>query len=141
MSAEYRPIAEFDGYVVNRDSVVWSVGRTVNTKGGATRTTAAKPIKPDKQNRVALRRDGKTYKVRVDQLAADPPFPPRWHYGLGRIVTLRCRRCSREWWDELVFHCENAQPIWPDWWRCPDCLTAVTNLSAAPHFPFPGDPW
>ena len=46
-SAEYRPIAGFDGYDVSADRIVWSVGRTVQTKGGVTRTTAAKELKPD----------------------------------------------------------------------------------------------
>jgi len=30
--SEYRPIADFDGYIINAQAVVWSVGRTVKTK-------------------------------------------------------------------------------------------------------------
>ncbi len=132
MSGEYRSIAGFDGYVVNAAGVVWSVGRTVETKGGATRTTAAKELKPDDKNRVALRRDGKTYKVRVDQLALQE-FPPKYHYTVRHRVVLDCRWCGRDFDVFAAWWCENAPVIWPGLFRCPHCTTAVTRLPD--HFP------
>jgi hypothetical protein len=131
---EYRPIEGFDGYVVSAGCVVWSVGRTIQTKGGATRTTAAKPLKPDEKNRVSLRRDGKTYKVRVDVLAARE-FPPTRHYILERRTVLHCRWCGRDFDDFVTIWCENAAAIWPDLFRCPYCTTAVNNIPD--HFPTP----
>jgi hypothetical protein len=124
MNPEYRAIAGFDGYVVSADAVVWSVGRTVTTKGGATRTTAAKPLKPDEKNRVALRRDGKTVKVNVDQLASQA-FPPVWHSPIERLLQLRCRHCGRDYRDHAVWWCENSPVIWPDRYVCPHCSNDV----------------
>jgi hypothetical protein len=72
---DWKPVKDFEGYVISRHAEVWSTGRTVSTKRGATRVTAAKQLKPDDKNRVALRRDGKTHKLNVHQLAADA-FPP-----------------------------------------------------------------
>ena len=128
MSAEYRPIAEFDGYVVSADRVVWSVGRTVETKGGATRVTAAKQLKPDEKGRVALRRDGKTYKVRVDDLALQA-FPPArvWHFPIERLVQLKCRHCNRDYRDFAMWWCENIPTIWPDRYVCPHCYNDGTE--------------
>lgn len=105
MTDEFRPIADFDGYVVNRHAEVWSVGRTIATKGGGTRTTVAKPLKPDEKHRVALRRDGKTFKLNVHHLAADA-FPPTCHYTAWSWVTLTCRWCCRDFRD-----------ITRSWWR------------------------
>ena len=124
MSAEYRPIAEFDGYVVSADRVVWSVGRTVETKSGATRTTAAKPLKPDEKGRVALRRDGKTYKIRVEVLALQA-FPPVRHRALQQQVMLRCRWCGHDFIDWTTWWCENSSTIWPDRYVCPHCFNDV----------------
>ena len=128
VNAEYRPIAGFDGYVVNAGGVVWSVGRTVQTKGGATRTTAAKPLKPDEKNRVALRRDGKTIKVRVNQLALQE-FPPRRHIILERRIVLCCRWCGCSFDDFITSYCSHDdRGVLPDLFRCPHCTTAVTRL-------------
>jgi hypothetical protein len=126
MNGEYRPIAGFDGYVVNAAGVVWTVGRTVRTKNGATRVTAAKPLKPDEKNRVALRRDGRTVKIRVDDLALQE-FPPVRHYAVERRVTLRCRWCGRDFDDWAVWWCENISAIWPDVYHCPFCVAAGTQ--------------
>ena len=128
----YRPGADFDGYVINADAVVWSVGRTVQTKGGATRVTVAKPLKPDEKNRVALRRDGKTIKVRVDELARQA-FPPTYHWPWERRVTLHCRWCGLDFDDYTAWWCENAPVIWPDLYRCWRCTTAIVRLPD--HFP------
>ena len=121
MSAEYRPIAEFDGYVVSADRVVWSVGRTVETKGGGTRTTTAKPLKVDEKGRVGLRRDGKTYEIRVEVLALQA-FPPVRHYAVERLVLLTCRHCGQDYRDFAVWWCENSSTIWPDMYHCPHCF-------------------
>jgi hypothetical protein len=130
--SEYRPIAEFDGYMINPQGTVWSVGRTVATKSGATRTTAAKPLKPDDKNRVALRRDGKTHKINVDHLVAQH-FPPTRHHIYERRVTLTCRWCHRDFDDFTTIYCQDAPAIWPDLFRCPYCTTAVTVIPD--HFP------
>jgi len=127
MTEHWRHIAGFDGYVVNAGGVVWSVGRTVQTKVGATRTTAAKPLKPDEKNRVALRRDGKTIKVRVDQLALQE-FPPKHHHTAHHRVVLHCRWCGRDFGDFVTVYCQDSPTIWPDLFRCPHCTTAVTRL-------------
>jgi hypothetical protein len=132
MNGEYRPVADFDGYVINAQAVVWSVGRTVKTKSGATRTTAAKPLKPDEKNRVALRRDGKTFKVRVDELARQA-FPSTYHRLWERRVILHCRWCGLDFDDYTLWWCENAPVIWPDLYRCWRCTTAIVRLPD--HFP------
>jgi hypothetical protein len=129
---EYRPVAGFPGYVVNAAAVVWSVGRTVRTRGGATRTTPAKPLKPDDKNRVALRRDGKTFKINVDQLALQQ-FPPKRHCTLYHRIVLQCRWCGHEFGDLITVHCQDCPTMWPDLFRCPYCTTAVTRLPE--HFP------
>lgn len=135
MNGVYRPIAGFDGYVVSAERVVWSVGRTVRTKGGATRTTAAKQLKPDEKNRVALRRDGKTVKVRVDELVAQE-FPPTHHYVAHHRIVLPCRWCEREFVAFVTDYCESPSTLWPDLFRCPHCTTAVTRLpDYFPTFP------
>jgi hypothetical protein len=123
MTEHWRPIAGFDGYVVNAGGVVWSVGRTVQTKGGATRTTAAKPLKPDEKNRVALRRDGKTIKVRVEQLALQE-FPPKRHYTAHHRIVLHCRWCGQDFGDFVTVYCQDSPTIWPDLFRCPLAVTA-----------------
>lgn len=132
MTEHWRDIAGFDGYMINAEGVVWSVGRTVQTKGGGTRTTAAKPLKPDEKNRVALRRDGRTYKVNVDQLAMQE-FPPKQHYTEHHRVTFICRWCHHDFEDLVKVYCENAPAIWPGLYRCPHCTTAVTTIPD--HFP------
>jgi hypothetical protein len=129
---DWKPITGYDGYVVNRQAEVWSVGRTIRTKGGATRTTVAKPLKPDAKNRVALRRDGKTFKVNAAQIAAEA-FPPTRHYIAYRFVTLTCRWCRRDFRDIIKSYCENAPTMWPALYRCPHCTTAVIALPD--HFP------
>jgi hypothetical protein len=128
MNGEYRPIADYPGYVVNAQAVVWSVGRTIQTKGGATRTTAAKPLKPDAKGRVTLRRDGKNHRFTVAELAARH-FPPTRHYAVERRISLRCRWCRRYFDDFTTWWCENMSVMWPDLFRCPYCTTAVTNIS------------
>jgi hypothetical protein len=60
VNEEFRPIAEFPGYVVSADAEVWSVAREVSTKGGI---TPAKQLKPDDKGRVTLRRDGKSHRL------------------------------------------------------------------------------
>jgi hypothetical protein len=129
---DWKPIAGFDGYVINTSGVVWSTGRTIGTKSGATRTTAAKPLKLDEKNRVALRRDGKTFKVNVQQLAAEA-FPPTRHYTSFKWVTLTCRWCRREFRAIVVSYCQNTPSMWPDLYRCPHCTTAVNQIPD--HFP------
>jgi hypothetical protein len=129
---EYRP-TDYPGYVVNAQAVVWSVGRRVKTKGGATRTTAAKPLKPDEKGRVALRRDGKTIKVRVDDLALKA-FPPTRHYVRSRRITLHCRWCGRSFDGFTTWWCENAPVVWPDLFRCPCCTTAVITFPPVPIY-------
>jgi hypothetical protein len=140
VAENWRPIAEFDGYVINAAGVVWSVGREVQTKGGATRTTAAKPLKPDEKNRVALRRAGKTYKVRVDQLALRE-FPPKRHYYKAHWIVLHCRWCHHDFDDFITVWCQDCETMWPDLFRCPYCTTAVTRLPD--HLPdhFPPSPY
>ena len=134
--SEYRPIAGFDGYAVSADRVVWSVGREVRTKNGATRLTAAKPLKPDEKGRVALRRDGQTFKVRVDELARRE-FPPKRHLILERLTTLHCQWCDRDFPDFVTDYCsEDDRGMWPDLYRCPYCTTAVVRLPH--HFPRQG---
>ncbi len=140
MSAEYRPIAGFDGYVVSAaDRVIWSVGRTVRTKGGASRTSAAKPLKPDEKGRVALRRDGKTHKVRVDDLVSQA-FPPKRHYYKAHWIVLHCRWCHHDFDDFITVWCQDCGTIWPDLFRCPYCTTAVTRLPDLPD-QFPPSPY
>lgn len=129
---DWKSVTDFDGYVINRLSEVWSVGRVVPTKAGATRTTAAKQLKPDEKNRVALRRDGKTYKINVAQLAADA-FPPTRHITTSRWVTLTCLWCGRDFRDILTTYCEKAPVMWPGLFRCRHCTTAVNRLPD--HFP------
>jgi hypothetical protein len=131
MTEHWRPIADFAGYVVSAEAVVWSVGRTVQTKGGATRTTAAKPLKPDAKGRVTLRRDGRNYRFSAAELAARH-FPPTNHYAVERRVRLRCQWCSRHFDDFTTWWCENVSAMWPDLYRCPYCTTAVTHI--ADHF-------
>lgn len=131
----FRPVSDFDGYVVNAAACVWSVGRTVSTKGGATRVTKAKELKPDDKNRVALRREGKTIKVRVDQLVLQA-FPPKHHLRLERLVVLHCRWCGRSFSDFLASYCsKDDRGMWPDLFRCPHCTTGVTSLPD--QFPTP----
>jgi hypothetical protein len=134
VAEHWRDIAGFDGYVVNAEGVVWSVGRTVQTKGGATRTTAARPLKPDEKNRVALRRDGKTYKVNVDELAVQH-FPPKRHYAVERSVQLTCRHCGRGYRDFAVWWCEGSPVVWPDRYICPHCWNSRRWLADLQ------DPW
>jgi hypothetical protein len=131
---DYRPIADFIGYVISADAAVWSVGREVRTKGGATRVTAGKQLKPDDKGRVALRRDGKTYKLRADQLARET-FPPVRHRVTYDRITLSCRWCGESWNDYVTGHCAQDPDlvIGPALFRCPRCTTAVTRLPD--HFP------
>jgi len=130
---EYRPIAEFDGYVINADAVVWSVGRTVKTKGGATRTTAAKRLKPDAKGRVTLRRDGISHRFVATELASQH-FPATHHYPVERKIALRCRWCDRSFDDFITWWCENAPVVWPDLFRCPYCTTAVITFPPPPIY-------
>lgn len=136
MNDDFRPLAEFPGYVVSAVGEVWSVGREVKAKGGGTRTTAAKRLKPDDKNRVALRHDGKTFKINVYELAANA-YPPTRHYVALRWVTLTCRWCRREFRDISRSWCENAPTMWPDLHRCPHCTTAVNKLPGDYYFPTP----
>jgi hypothetical protein len=127
---DYRPIADFIGYVISADAEVWSVGREVNTKGGATRITAAKQLKPDEKGRVALRRDGKTYKLRVDELTRQT-FPPVPHRVTAHRIALSCRWCGRRFDGYITGYCAQDPNLAmrPDLFRCPGCTTAVISLS------------
>ena len=68
------------------------MGRTVRTKGGTGRTTAAKPLKPDEKNRVSLRRDGKTIKIAAkDSYASWPLYQLRG----GNRTRRNCRNDAK----------------------------------------------
>jgi hypothetical protein len=66
--AGFRPIPGYESYEMNTGLDVWSLPREVPCKGGGTRTTPPKLLKPSHDGRVTLSCNGKPFRFRRDVL-------------------------------------------------------------------------
>ncbi len=70
----YRIIPDFPHYVMSARLDVWSMSRLVRCKGGDTRRTTAKQLRPDCDGRVTLSHDGRRRRFYVEKEL----FPLTW---------------------------------------------------------------
>ncbi|MGV0050115.1 hypothetical protein ACRU43_12885 [Mycobacterium colombiense] len=73
--AGYRPVPGWSAYAMSVGLEVWSMPRQVRCKGGRTRQTAAKRIKPSDDGRVTLCQDGKIQRYHVQRDLYPRVFP------------------------------------------------------------------
>ncbi|UMB67680.1 hypothetical protein [Mycobacterium paraterrae] len=127
-SAGYRPIPGWPTYVLGLGLDVWSLPREVGCKGGVTRQTTARQLKPDR-GRVSLSCDGTVRRYHVADELFPAVFPerlrpqvicrhghPLHHVDSALLVTRRLATPSVQVWgsgNRICLHCTDAPATYP----------------------------